>query len=146
MLLYQQSSATQVKLGILFDFSQSSQFTILKIIKRVSNGQGQQKPLSPLCVIENSLVKCTILFQTVSSKAEAPEFEKSIYNPSGMYGMKVGGETSKQTKRKGYNTMLNVRPWTPAPPSISIQVRSSLSTILSSPGPGLPVFRKRSEK
>ena len=42
--------------------------------------------------------------------------------------------------------MLNVRPWTPAPPSISIQVRPSLSTILSSPGSGLPVGRKRSEK
>jgi len=27
--------------------------------------------------------------QTVSSKAETPEFEKSIYNPSGMYGMKA---------------------------------------------------------
>ena len=65
-----------------------------------SNGQGQKKPLSPLCVIENSLVKCTILFQTVSSKAEAPEFEKSIYNPSGMYGMKVGGETSNKQKEK----------------------------------------------
>ena len=32
-------------------------------------------------------------FQIVSSKAENPEFEKSIYNPSGMYGMKVGWET-----------------------------------------------------
>ena len=42
--------------------------------------------------------------------------------------------------------MLNVRPWTPAPPSISIQVRSNLSTILSSPGSGPPVVRKRSEK
>ena len=40
----------------------------------------------------------------MSSKAETPEFEKSIYNPSGMYGMKVGGETSTKnlTKRKGY--------------------------------------------
>lgn len=27
--------------------------------------------------------------QIVSSKAENPEFEKSIYNPSGMYGMKA---------------------------------------------------------
>ena len=34
----------------------------------------------------------------MSSKAETPEFEKSIYNPSGMYGMKVGGESSNKFK------------------------------------------------
>jgi len=27
--------------------------------------------------------------QTVSSQTETPEFDKSIYNPSGMYGMKA---------------------------------------------------------
>jgi len=27
--------------------------------------------------------------QTMSSQTETPEFEKSIYNPSGMYGMKA---------------------------------------------------------
>ena len=41
-----------------------------------------------------------MFFQTVSSKAETPEFEKSIYNPSGMYGMKVGGETLNKKSNK----------------------------------------------
>jgi len=35
--------------------------------------------------------------QTVSSQTETPEFDKSIYNPSGMYGMKVSGKLQKKT-------------------------------------------------
>lgn len=44
-------------------------------------------------------------FQSVSSKAETPEFEKSIYNPSGMYGMKVGSEISCTTYNVGHQAM-----------------------------------------
>merc|ERR1711879_720690 len=40
--------------------------------------------------------------QTMSSQTETPEFEKSIYNPSGMYGMKAMDPSAPEYNYPGH--------------------------------------------